>query len=204
MYSLAKITCGSLAASLVLMAAPSVFAAHESVETMTHRLHAQSRNLAIEIRDSYRFSPEHRHLVADAVAVMQSAEHLHEQAHDGANLGHLHRDLHEFERDLSHLGRRLRDAEVHTGHFGHSDHIAWGRIGVNVRFAPDTRSVYRILHAIEETAQRLDNEIERLASRPRSRDVHNLNGYAYPLGGGRPGGPAWSVNAGGVVIRLGR
>jgi len=205
MYNLAKMACGTLAASLVLLAAPSVQAAHESAETLAHRLHSQTQSLAVEIRDGFRFSPEYRHLVSDAIDVLRSAEHVHEQAHEGASPAHLHRDLHEFEHDLNHLRGVLRDAELQAGPLGHIGHIDLGRVNLNVRFAPDTRSVYRILHQVEDTAQRLDIEIERLAARPRHRDIHDLNGFAYPLGGGRAGGPAWSyIGNRGLEIRIGR
>lgn len=129
---------------------------YDHFDRIARDIERQSVALVRETRH-FRHTPQYRHLVQDAVALMRTAQHAHNTAHIGCDLGHLEADVRELDRLVHHLEEVVDDIEhgILHGH-GHAHGNA--------------NHVHQLLHAIEANVHHLWSDLRSLR-RPVRHDV---------------------------------
>ena len=145
----------------LLLAAFAVVALGISANTASANAYSHINSMAVKIRNKtksllretehYRYTPNYRHLVSDAAALRQLAEHTREVARDKGDLDHLAADVAEMDQTFHHL-ENLFDATEQSAAYNH------GKIKGN------TAHVKRLLEAIEDCIHHIQDDIATLRS----------------------------------------
>lgn len=175
--------------------APAFADTYHHIDELALRIASKSQQIVCESRH-YRHTPEYRHIVSDARAMHQFAEHIHEVAHHHGSLIHLEQDLVKLDAEFHHL-ENLFDRVEHRAAYGH------GHIHGN------TAHVKRLLNSIEDDIHHLQSDLRSLRT-PVSRNPVVLRrppvytapryNYGHHAPHGHRNGYGSSYRGGGITI----
>ena len=145
----------------LLLTAFAVVALGVSANTASANTYSHINSMAVKIRNKtksllretehYRFTPNYRHLVSDAAALRQLAEHTREVARAKGDLDRLAVDVAEMDQTFHHL-ENLFDATERSAAYNQ------GKIKGN------TAHVKRLLESIEDCIHHIQDDIATLRS----------------------------------------
>jgi hypothetical protein len=99
---------------------------HERIDRLASRLENEARELNREVETHFRSSPSYRAFAAQVDQIAHLAEHVHDVAHRGGSLAHLHEDVHQLDRAF-HAAERLFDQMTRYGRVDYQTvaHVRW-------------------------------------------------------------------------------
>jgi len=123
---------------------------YRHINRLAVKIRNQTRTLLRET-EHYRYTANYRHLVGDAAALRQLAEHTREVARNEGDLDHLAADVAEMDRTFHHLENLFDETELLAVHCkgsvkGHTAHVK------------------RLLNSIEDCIHHIQDDIAELRS----------------------------------------
>ncbi|MGE0609293.1 MAG: hypothetical protein AB7O62_19535 [Pirellulales bacterium] len=151
-----------LAASMLILGvfASANTAKAEHIHDLAEDLEGMSRALVSEYQAHYRYLPEYRHLMHDAMQVAKLASHIHDMTDYRASLRHIQHDLHELDDLYHHMENTLDRVESYRG------------------FRHGTRHVRGLMHTFHDTLEHLQDDVAELTAPPRP--VYPGPGFRQP------------------------
>ncbi|MGH7202674.1 MAG: hypothetical protein ACREJB_18860 [Planctomycetaceae bacterium] len=110
----------------LLAAAGEARADHEHIDELANVLRIQAGRVEREIRYHFRSTRQYPHLHNGVTEMQALAEHVHELAHHGDELGHLRADVDEWDALFHHVEELVDQVRVSGGHYHHGHYHGVG------------------------------------------------------------------------------